>query len=176
MALVVEDGTGLATAESFISVAAALTYHSDRGNAAWALLTTAQQEQSLREAADYMEQVYRLRWAGYRTTGTQALSWPRTLVPQPDAPGGYRAWPFYYANNVVPQLVQFAAASLALRASAGALAPDVARATKTETVDVVSVTYMDGTREFAKYREVDNMLAVFMGTSNNSMNLGVMRS
>ena len=35
MSLIVEDGTGLSTAESFISVADATTFHTDRGNSAW---------------------------------------------------------------------------------------------------------------------------------------------
>lgn len=35
MALIVEDGTGLSTAESFISVADAVTYHTNRGNTSW---------------------------------------------------------------------------------------------------------------------------------------------
>jgi len=35
MSIVVEDGTGLATAETYISVADATTYHTARGNSAW---------------------------------------------------------------------------------------------------------------------------------------------
>ncbi len=35
MALIVEDGTGLSTAESYISVADATTYHTARGNSSW---------------------------------------------------------------------------------------------------------------------------------------------
>jgi len=35
MSIVVEDGTGLATAESYISVADAVTYHTARGNSTW---------------------------------------------------------------------------------------------------------------------------------------------
>jgi len=35
MALVTEDGTGLSTAESYISVADATTYHTARGNSTW---------------------------------------------------------------------------------------------------------------------------------------------
>ncbi len=35
MSLITEDGTGLSTAESFISVADAVTYHTARGNSSW---------------------------------------------------------------------------------------------------------------------------------------------
>ena len=176
MALVVEDGTALANAESFISVASATQYHSDRNNTAWALLTTPVMESSLRQAADYMEQVYRERWAGYRTTGTQALSWPRTLVPQKDAPGGYRAWPFYYPTNVVPMLVGYACASLALRASVGPLSPDLGRFTTKEKVDVIEVDYLPGARQTIKFREIDNMLAIFFDGQAGSLNGRLLRA
>ena len=52
MSLVVEDGTGKADAESYISVADADTYHSNRGNTDWAALTTTEKEQLLRGATD----------------------------------------------------------------------------------------------------------------------------
>ena len=67
MAIVVEDGTGKSTAESYISVADASTYHTARGNTAWAALTTdALREAALRKATDFMRQVYRSRWQGYK--------------------------------------------------------------------------------------------------------------
>ena len=66
MSLIVEDGTGKSNAESYISVADADTYHSNRDNTDWAALTTAEKERLLRIATDYMVAVYRLRWDGYR--------------------------------------------------------------------------------------------------------------
>jgi hypothetical protein len=177
MALVVEDGTGLATAESFISVAAALTYLGNRGNATFETFTDAEHESALRRATDYMEQVYRLRWAGYRTSSTQALSWPRTLVPQPDAPGGYRAWPFYYATNFIPPLVQQACALLAAKVADGTdLSPDLGRNTSSEKVDVIEVHYEPGGRQYTKFRAVDNMLQIFMSSNSGGMNLSLARS
>ena len=78
MSLIVEDGSIVTGAESYISVADASTYHTARGNAAWAALASdAVREQCLRKATDYMEQVYRSRWQGCRVGETQALSWPR---------------------------------------------------------------------------------------------------
>ena len=84
MALIVEDGTGKSDAESFISVADADTYHSNRGNTDWASLLTAAKEQNLRKATDYICQVYRMKWAGTRVNGTQALDWPRAYVLRDD--------------------------------------------------------------------------------------------
>jgi hypothetical protein len=83
MALVVEDGTARADAESYCSVAAADTYHANRGNTVWAALTQTVKEQCLRKATDYMV-VYRNAWDGYRKTTTQALDWPRFMVPIKD--------------------------------------------------------------------------------------------
>lgn len=80
MSLIVEDGSNVAGAESLASVAYTDTYHSNRGNTAWAVLATAAKEQALRKATDYMTQAYRTRWAGYRTHSTQSLDWPRSLV------------------------------------------------------------------------------------------------
>lgn len=52
MSLVTEDGTAKADAESYCTVAFATTYHSDRGNAAWAALASdTVREQLLRPAA-----------------------------------------------------------------------------------------------------------------------------
>ncbi len=84
MSIIVEDGTGLATAESYISVADASTYFTARGNTTWDALdegeATAAREAALRLATDYMTAVYRDRWEGVRYTEGQALCWPRSGV------------------------------------------------------------------------------------------------
>src|SRR4051794_18796289 len=118
MSLIVEDGTGLAGAESYISVVDATAYHAARGNTSWASLASdTVREQLLRKATAYMVQVYRAAWAGYRFSTTQALDWPRSYVPIPDALGGYGSIPAYLAWTVVPNDVKNACAELALRAS-----------------------------------------------------------
>ena len=50
--MVVEDGTGLSNADSFVSVAYADTYFSTRGVSAWASLTN--KEALLIKATDYI--------------------------------------------------------------------------------------------------------------------------
>lgn len=76
MALIVEDGTGLSTAESFVSVANADTYHDGRGNTDWTDANTTQKEEALRRASSYLTDRY--RWQGLPYNGrTQALAWPR---------------------------------------------------------------------------------------------------
>lgn len=161
MALVVEDGTGKADAESYISVADADTYFTNRGNATWAALATDAKEQALRKATDYMLATYGLRWAGVRVTDTQALDWPRYNVPRRDAASmAYGA--LYYDSDEVPTAVARACAELAVRASADDLSPDLSAQVKQETVGPISVTYADGARQDTRYKAVDLMLAQFL--------------
>jgi hypothetical protein len=176
MALIVEDGTGKPDAESFISVADATAYHAARGNAAWAALASdTLREQALRKGTDYMEQMYRERWAGTRLTATQALSWPRYMVPMKDAPGGYGSWPAYYPQDEVPLIVAHACAELALRAAAGELAPDIDRVTTREKVGPLEVEYAAGAAPYVRFRAVDNMLTPFFG-AGGGMNIAVIRA
>lgn len=161
MALIVEDGSGKSDAESFISVENASAYHTARGNVAWAALASdTVREQCLRKATDYMEQVYRSRWQGYRVTEEQALSWPRSDVYV----DGYAI-----ASDIVPAQVANACAELALRASASDLAPDLDQRIKREKIDVIDTEYDSASPQYMRYRAVDNMLATFFahGTSGS---------
>lgn len=164
MALITEDGTGLTTAESLASVSAATTYHSVRGNAAWALLTNAQMEEALRRATDYMEQIYRFLWAGYRKTTTQALSWPREQVPVQDAGSGYGTFPAYYSNTAVPTIVVNACAELALKASAATLFADQTQKVVSESVGPISVDYDRYSPQEKRYVAIDAMLSPFLAS------------
>ena len=172
MALIVEDGTGKPDAESYISVAEATTYHSDRGNAAWALLASdTAREQLLRKSTEYMVQAYRLRWLGSRTTDAQRLDWPRAWVALRDSPSPYAASPGYVANNVVPSEVKAACAELALSASTGALAPNIGRTKSEVQVGEIAVKYDETSSEYTRYRAVDMMLGIYLNGSGAMVNL-----
>lgn len=180
MTLIVETGLGTADSEAFASAAQATDYHTKRGNAAWLALTTDQQENALRAATDYLEQVYRLRWSGSRASDTQALSWPRYQVPRIDRGTtalfafGYGSGYSFYPSASVPKEVVYACCVLALKASANELAPDLDRPTVTEVVGPIRVDYAPGTREFVRFRAVDLMLAPLLKTSG--MGLKVTRA
>ncbi len=73
--IVVEDGTGLANAVSYVSVADADTYHAARGNTAWAG-TADLKEAALVRATQALDGRY--HWPGTLYSTTQALDWPRT--------------------------------------------------------------------------------------------------
>jgi hypothetical protein len=160
VSLIVEDGTGLANAESYISAANADTYHSNRANTAWAALSTPTKEALLRKATDYMLEVYRPRWSGNRATTTQALDWPRFNVPMRDGPsaaGG--TWVAYYPLNSVPPAVVNACAELALRANSGDLTPDLSQAIKSEKIGQIETVYQDYSAATKTYRAIDNLLS-----------------
>ena len=175
MSLIVEDGTGLATSESYMDVATATQYHADRGNAAWAALTTPQAEQALRKATDYMVQQYRQRWKGRRVLITQALDWPRVGVVLQDFGGSqgrnnFGSYGLFQVSfTIVPIPVARACAELALRASAGDLAPDLGRPTILEKVDVIEVQYAPGARQAVMYRAVDNLLLPYLIRGPNAL-------
>lgn len=158
MTLEVETGTGSAIAESYASEAYADIYMDARGYTLWATLSQGEKEQALRRATDYMVAVYRMRWAGYRKSTTQALDWPRYEVPFLDSAidGAYVA---YYASDAVPTLVVRACVELAYRAASGELAPDLDAPVTSETIGPISVTYAEGGRQTKVFRAVDAMLS-----------------
>lgn len=165
MSLIVEDGTGRADAESYISVVDATAYHAARGNAAWASLASdIVREQLLRKATDYMEQVYRSRWAGVRVHSTQALSWPRYNVPLEDVGYGYA----YYASDAVPPQVKNACAELALKAATDELAPDIEQRVTREKVGDLEVQYAENGPQYTQYRAIDNLLSPLLSAVGGS--------
>lgn len=107
MALVVEDGTGLSTAESYVSVARADTYVSNflRNHATWSGASEADRERALREATQTIDLIFGQRFKGYRKSGLQGLLWPRSEVYAED---GYAV-----SASEVPQAVERATIELA---------------------------------------------------------------
>ncbi len=119
MALVIEDGTGLATANSFVDEAYVTAYLTDRGREAengWDTITTAEKEAAMVKATDYIESRFEGRWVGTRLGATQALSWPRQ-----DA---YNSYGFLLASDELPVALQKATSEYAIRAVTADLRPD----------------------------------------------------
>ena len=132
MALITETGTANTASESLCDVATALDYFTSRGNTAWLALSTTQQEQALRKATDYMEQIYKLQWQGLRVNNIQALDWPRV---------GVMANGYYVLSTIVPIAVQRACAELALRAAAGDLLADTTQQKTTTKIGDLEVAF-----------------------------------
>lgn len=160
MAFIVEDGTGLASAESYVSVSEADSYHELRGNTSWDSIDD--KEALLRKATDYMQGKYGGHWAGYKKSTTQALDWPREEVLIKDRPSNYVV---YYDNDSVPNAVKHACAILALRAYSNDLLADQGQRKVSVQVGPISTTYDTSSSPATRYLEVDNMLAPFFKTA-----------
>lgn len=166
MSLIVETGAGSTTSESYASVANSLSYHDARGNATWSTITTAQQEQALRRATDYIEQVYSQQWQGTRITNTQALSFPRNAVYFNG---------FVISGTTIPQLLINATCELALKAASGDLSPDMERAVSSEKVGVLEVQYEQYSSQIKRFTSIDNMLRPLLQRSSNAT-VGIIRA
>ncbi|MDD5724452.1 MAG: hypothetical protein PHY29_12070 [Syntrophales bacterium] len=157
MSLICEDGSGKSDSESYISVADASTYFSNRGVTAWAALdtgeATAVREAALRKATDYMTAVYRDRWEGVRYTEDQALDWPRSGVVRDSWAVGY---------DEVPTEVARACAELALKAASADLQPDLTQGVVREKVGPIETEYDRYSPQATRYSFIDNMLAPFL--------------
>tara|TARA_R110000744_G_scaffold378892_2_gene495779 strand:- start:8995 stop:9522 length:528 start_codon:yes stop_codon:yes gene_type:complete len=79
MALIVEDGTIVAGAESYISVTGADTYLAKYGkDSVWKTKTVAEKEILLRISRLYMDTKY--YWKGKQATAGHETNWPRSEV------------------------------------------------------------------------------------------------
>jgi hypothetical protein len=154
VSIVVEDGTGLSTAESYASVATADAYHTAYGNTGWTG-TTGAKEIALRRAAQYIDARYNFR--GVRLTSDQALEWPRVGY-EPD--GRVEEW--------APTRLVHATCEAALRALSDTLQEDVsADSIKREKVGEIEIEYGQKTGQ-TRYPIVDSLLRPY-ATSSASM-------
>ena len=164
MTLIVEDGTGLATAESYVSVADADARHTALGNTAWTG-TDAVKESALRRATQYMLQRYRTRWTGTRTFRVQALDWPRY---------GVEADGYVVDSDIVPDDVASACADLALRALAEDLNPDLERGVIRDKVGPLETEYDRFSPQSKRRTAVDQALAAYL--RGNAANAALIRA
>lgn len=144
MPLIIEDGSIVANAESYASVAAADTYWTNRNDTVWGALTTAAKEAALRQAALYMDKSY--RWVGSRVDVDQVMNWPRWI--------DYRDWNRRrYISTEIPDVVIKAQCELAYEAAVnGTLDPTLSRGNVVtqETVGPITVRYAEspGVKQF----------------------------
>lgn len=114
MAFTLEDGTGVASANAYVSESYADTYHSDRGHTAWASLSSSAKQTAIIRASEFIDLRFGGRFKGFRLHSTQGLEWPRYDVYDDD-------------DNLIsnlPSALTKACAEYALRGSSAILAPD----------------------------------------------------
>lgn len=79
--LVLEDGTGLSTANTYVSLNEADLYvRSHLRQPSWTTVDPSVKKQSLRLATQFVDTIYATQFMGVRSKSTQALQWPRSFV------------------------------------------------------------------------------------------------
>lgn len=107
---IVEDGTGIAGANSYVTVAAADAYDADHGAlAAWSAASESEKQEALRLATQYLDMNYNGRWRGQKADGDQGLAWPRISAVDDDG----------YTLEDVPDKLAEACVEMALASIAG---------------------------------------------------------
>jgi len=109
---------GADNANAYADVSFVDSYHSDRGNTAWATFAQADRESAVIRATDYIDKRFGKRFRGFRNSKEQALEWPRLNAFDDD---GY----LLSGADEIPRNLKEAMAEYALRALAYmVLAPD----------------------------------------------------
>lgn len=153
---VVEDGSGLATANSYVSVADADTYNENyHADAVWIAAPIATKELSLRKATQYLDATYGILWVGTQKTKEQALDWPR--IGAEDSNG------YSIDSNIVPSQVADATVEAAIRDINGTvLTPDTTASIKKEKAVVGPITseieYVGGKTATVHFTIIDDLL------------------
>lgn len=148
MTLTVEDGTGVADADAYASIATVDAYATARALTAWTG-ADAVKEAAIREATVYLDTSY--AWKGVIESDAQALAWPREGVLDREG----------REVTGLPQRVIDACCELAVQKLTSAL---VASRTEAEvqalTAGSVSITYARGNRvgEAERFGWVDRLL------------------
>lgn len=124
MTLIVEDGTIVENANSYISIAEFEEYHNARGNDYSSADTDQLKEQAIINAMDYIHLRWGSKFKGRVEDFSQELDFPRIRL--------------YDRNGVlvegIPKKLKNATAEYALRAITGSLMPDLATSTTGQTV------------------------------------------
>ena len=142
MAIIVENGSIVANANSYVSAADLTAYATARG-----ITLTADEDILLIKAMDYIES---LNYQGIKKTIDQPLQWPRAYV-----------WldSYYFPTDQIPSQLKNGQMQTAIAIDQGNDPLDVvAPQVKREKVDVIEIEYMDGTNAVNIVKAINAML------------------
>jgi len=151
MAVTVEDGTIVASANSYISVANADAYFLARNNTTWAAYSTAVKEAALLYACQWLDSRY--SWQGTITDDDQTLAWPRDGVIDNEGRS--------VSTTAIPAVIKDAQCEAAAAHALEALNEILARggAISQVTVDVLSVTFAASASASRTFPYIDGLVA-----------------
>ncbi len=168
MSLTIEDGTIVAGADAYISVANAEQYYIDFGKdtTLWDALTTISKEAKIRQALQYMDNKY--YWKGFQATQGHDTQWPRSGVIIEESE---------LLDTSIPKEITYANAILALEAVSGSLLTNVDNSSTGGAVKSTGVElgplgdrieYFSGgsKSQQIEYTEVDVMLRKYTESGN----------
>lgn len=135
MALIIEDGTVVANANSYVTLVEYRAFALARGVVVPAV--DADAEVQLIEAMDYLE-AQRSKYQGHKTDDAQALQWPRTGVTIDCY--------IIVSSDAIPNELKQAQMRLAMEVNAGNILMPTSdgRVVKREKVDVIEREFMTG--------------------------------
>lgn len=157
--IIVENGTVVTGANSYVTEAELATYAADRG-----ITISGTEAILIIQAMDYVEN---LEFIGIKTEEDQPLQWPRYNAVVDD---------YLIDSNEIPQLLKDGQmeACLAIDAGQDPLA-NVARQTKKEKVDVLEVEYMDNAASKTIVKRITNKLRKLLNGSVSGISFVVRR-
>lgn len=145
--IIVEDGSGLPNAQSYVSTSDVTAYFTLRGNTTY-VPTDAQ----IIKAMDYVEAIYSTQFIDTKLLSTQALSFPRVV-------DGVTIYPIALKNAVC---------ELAFKASTAELMIDSDQRTIKESVGSITVEYDKSSSQLTQYNAVYNLLKPYLFGSQYS--------
>lgn len=161
--LVLEDGSGVAGANTYALTATIDAYHSNLGNSDWTGTDDEKSTANLRA----MRHLESLDYNGTKDEQTNPLEWPRS--------GAYDRNGFLIDNDVIPQGVINALCEAALieLTSPGALRPSTSTAgqVKRQKVDVIETEYFEAYSQTVSYDTITNELVGLVGGSGSTVKL-----
>lgn len=161
MTIIVEDGTGVAGANSYASETDADAYFEARANATWED-SDEDKEAALVRGTAAIEAKYGSRYPGTRVSGrSQALGWPRTGATDADDEE--------IADDEIPQEIIDAVCEAALRELLvpGSMMPDLKRggAIRRFKAGSVEVEYAGNASATTAYTLIDGILSKLLGSA-----------
>ena len=161
--LIVEDGSGLSNANTYVSLDEANTYHEAHLHASvWHDMTLEERKASLIQSTRVMDE--QVEWSGWKATSGQALRYPRGGVNDRDVgdPAFYAFYGYSLPSNVVPVWLKNATIELArwLKAEDRMADPETAGYASL-SVGKLSMTLDPGDRKSILPRVVRDMVSPY---------------
>jgi hypothetical protein len=163
MTIIVENGTIVTDANSYVSDAEYVAYASQRS---YSIGTDADtRENELIKAMDYLEQ-YRFRFKGLKVSGGQSLQWPRY---------GVYLDSFQLDSNLIPRELKRSQMELAILSIASDLAPSGnLENVQSQSLGELSISYYSGgTYKSLQHDNVDQYLDCLLINNGNVMSVRV---